>query len=224
MTSTTPMPPHLAYFDRLVQLDRPGAMSLVERFLVEHNGDVASLYDEVLVPALIHTGQEWQEDRISVAHEHYISEVTRDLILRHGPRIWARPDAITGTAVACCAPHERHVLGLMMASDILRAAGLEVHLLGEGAPSESIRDFVAEFRASVLALSVSLAEHLDEAAWLISQSRSISPSLLVIAGGRALSGLDDPCSRIGADFVACDLRALHRQLPALLRNRFGSPS
>lgn len=224
MTSTIPMPPHLAYFDRLVQLDRPGAMSLVERFLVEHDGNVVSLYDEVLVPALIHTGQEWQEDRISVAHEHYIIEVTRDLILRHGPRIWARPDVITGTAVACCAPHERHVLGLMMASDILRAAGLEVHLLGEGAPSESIRDFVAEFRASVLALSVSLTEHLDEAAWLIAQSRSVSPSLLVIAGGRALSQLDDPRSRIGADFVACDLQALHRQLPALLRNRFGAPS
>lgn len=224
MTSTTKMPPHLAYFERLVQLDRPGAMNLVERFLLDRDGDVASLYDEVLVPALIHTGQEWQEDRISVAHEHYISEVTRDLILRHGPRIWARPGAISGTAVACCAPHERHVLGLMMASDILRAAGLEVHLLGEGAPSEAIRDFVAEFRANVLALSVSMTEHLDEAAWLIEQSRAVSPSLLVIAGGRALSQVDDPCARIGADFVACDLRALHRELPALLRGRLGSPS
>jgi methanogenic corrinoid protein MtbC1 len=199
-------------------------MTLVARFLADRGGDVASLYDEVLVPALIHTGQEWQEDRISVAHEHYISEVTRDLILRHGPRIWASPNAVKGTAVACCAPQERHVLGLMMASDILRAAGLDVHLLGEGAPSESIRDFVAEFRANVLALSISLPEHLDEAAWLIQQSRSVSPSLLVIAGGRALSELDDPRSRIGADFVACDLRALHRELPALLRNRLGSPS
>ncbi|WP_169976662.1 cobalamin B12-binding domain-containing protein [Tautonia rosea] len=224
MTTTAQTPPHLAYFERLVQLDRPGAMTLVERFLLERDGDVASLYDEVLVPALIHTGQEWQEDRISVAHEHYISEVTRDLILRHGPRIWASPDAIRGTAVACCAPHERHVLGLMMASDILRAAGLEVHLLGEGAPSESIRDFVAEFRADVLALSVSLPEHLDEAAWLIEQSRSVRPSLLVLAGGRALSHLDDPASRVGADFVACDLRALHRQLPSLLRGRLPSPS
>ena len=224
MTTTTQMPPHLAYFDRLLQLDRPGAMALVERFLIDHQGDVARLYDEVLVPALIHTGQEWQEDRISVAHEHYISEVTRDLILRHGPRIWAAPDATQGVAVACCAPTERHVLGLMMASDILRATGLEVHLLGEGAPSESVRDFVAEFQADVLALSVSLCDHLDDASWLITQCRSVRPSLLVLAGGRALAGLPDPAARIGADLVVCDLRELHRQLPSLIRNRLNRSS
>lgn len=219
MKATAQKPPHLAYFDRLLQLDRPGAMSLVDRFLKDHGGDVTSLYDKVLVPALIHTGNEWQEDRISVAHEHYISEVTRDLILRHGPRLWAAPGASQGRAVACCAPTERHILGLMMASDILRAAGLEVHLLGEGAPSESVRDFVAEFRANVLAISISLSEHLDEAAFLIDECRKIVPTLLVIAGGRALSGLDDPASRIQADLVACNLRELHRELPGLLRNR-----
>lgn len=218
MSTTSPTSPHLAYFERLLQLDRPGAKALVDRFLKERGGDVTSLYDEILIPALIHTGNEWQEDRISVAHEHYISEVTRDLILRHGPRLWASPEAIHGSAVACCAPTERHVLGLMMAADILRAAGLEVHLLGEGVPSESIRAFVAEFRAEVLAISISLPEHLDEAARMIAECRAIQPALLVIAGGRALAGLDDPLGRIGADLVACDLRELHRELPSLLRN------
>jgi methanogenic corrinoid protein MtbC1 len=224
MDTATQMPPHLAYFERLVQLDRPGAIGLVDRFLIERDGDVASLYDEVLIPALIHTGQEWQEARISVAHEHYISEVTRDLILRHGPRIWASPGAIRGTAVACCAPNERHVLGLMMAADILRAAGLEVHLLGEGAPPESVRDFVSEFRADVLAISVSIPDHLADAASMIEQCRAVRPSIFVIAGGRALSGLDDPGAEIGADLVACDLRNLHARLPDLLRRHLGASS
>jgi methanogenic corrinoid protein MtbC1 len=216
MSSVETRPLYLSYFDRLLKLDRQGAVKLVDQYLIEHEGDVASLYADILVPALVHTGQQWQEERISVAHEHYISEVTRDLILRHGPRLWASPDAIHSSAVACCAPNERHVLGLMMAADILRAAGLDVHLLGEGAPAESVGDFVAEISADVLALSVSLPEHLDDASALISGARSRRPSLFVIAGGRGLAELPDPASRIGADFVTSDLRELHRILPRLL--------
>jgi methanogenic corrinoid protein MtbC1 len=104
----------------------------------------------------------------------------------------------------------------MMAADILRAAGLDVHLLGEGAPADSVGDFVSEVSAEVLALSVSLSEHLDDASALIAGARSRRPSLIVIAGGRGLSGLPDPASRVGADFVTSDLRELHRMLPRLL--------
>ena len=53
-------------------------------------------------------GREWEAGRISVAHEHYISEVTRDVIRQYGPRTW--PEAAAGgpVAVTCCVPRERH--------------------------------------------------------------------------------------------------------------------
>ena len=193
--TTTDAPLYLDYYEHLLRLDRAGALRVVDGYLAERGGDVAGLYADVLVPALIHTGQQWQEERISVAHEHYISEVTRDLILRYGPRIWAANVGASGAAVACCAPGERHVLGLLMASDVLRATGLEVHLLGEGAPPESIRDFIAETGADVLALSVSIPEHLDEAAELVAMARSANPRLVVIAGGRGLADLPDAAAR-----------------------------
>ena len=219
MSHAADVPLYLTYYDRLLRLDRPGAMLMVDQYLAERDDDVASLYAEILVPALVHTGEQWQEDRISVAHEHYISEVTRDLILRHGPRLWADPDASNGTAVACCAPNERHVLGLMMVADILRAASLDVHLLGEGAPPHAVRDFVADLQADVLALSVSLPEHLDDATQLVTEARSARPSLLVIAGGRGLAGLSEPAARLGADYVSNDLRTLHGSLPEWLAGR-----
>ncbi|RUL88422.1 cobalamin B12-binding domain-containing protein [Tautonia sociabilis] len=208
--------PFFAYDRRLVQLDRLGAVELVDRFLEGSGHDVAALDSDVFVPALELTGQQWEEGRITVAHEHSISEVTRDLILRHGPRLWAAPEAITGTAVSCCAPNERHVLALMMGSDLLRAAGLQVHLLGEGAPADSVRDFIEQVGADVLALSVSLPEHRDDARSLIALARSSRPWLLVLAGGRGLNGLSDPASHVGADFASNDLRTLHRILPGLL--------
>ena len=62
------------------------------------------LYVDVLMPAMVHTGREWEADRISVAHEHYISEVTRDLIRQYGPRLYADLDEDGPVAVATCAP------------------------------------------------------------------------------------------------------------------------
>ncbi len=95
-------PLYIQYFESLRRLDRRGAQQVVDGYL-NGGADVEGLYIDVLMPALIHTGQEWEQDRISVAHEHYISEVTRDLIRRIGPRLWSEPNGDAPVALACCA-------------------------------------------------------------------------------------------------------------------------
>lgn len=218
-------PAYLAYFQRLLQLDRQGALSLVNAYLAEHSGDIVRLYNEVLMPALIHAGAEWEADRISVAHEHYISEVTRDLIFRLGPLLWesVNPGDNPPVAVTCAAPDERHVLGLLMVGDILRASGLIVHPLGEGAPARAVADFTAQLGANLLAISIALPEHFPQAAELIELARKASPRLLVLAGGNALRSHPDAPSTLGADFWASDIEGLRGLLPELL-NRLRAPN
>jgi len=209
----TEVPLYLDYFERLRRLDRRGAVELVRGYLAERD-DVEGLYVDVLMPALIHTGREWERDRISVAHEHYISEVTRDLVRQFGPRLWSEPGGTApvavAVAVACCPPGERHALGLLMIGDVLRAEGLEVHMLGEGAPAGSVRDFVVESGADLLCLSVALEDHLPEAAGLIALTRAARPGLAVMAGGAAFAGDAGRARAIGADHFAADARAARR--------------
>jgi len=208
----TEVPLYLDYFERLRRLDRRGAVALVRGYLAERD-DVEGLYVDVLMPALIHTGREWERDRISVAHEHYISEVTRDLVRQFGPRLWSEPGGTApapvavAVAVACCPPGERHALGLLMIGDVLRAEGLEVHMLGEGAPAGSVRDFVVESGADLLCLSVALEDHLPEAAGLIALTRAARPGLAVMAGGAAFAGDAGRARGSGADHFAADARA-----------------
>src|SRR4051812_46855722 len=92
---------------RLAALDRRGAFALVDDYLAGQP-DVVGLYADVLEPALIHAGGEWERNRISVAHEHYISEAARDLIRRHGPHPGSEAPEPVATAVACGSPRERH--------------------------------------------------------------------------------------------------------------------
>ncbi|CAN5810555.1 hypothetical protein BH23PLA1_BH23PLA1_01590 [soil metagenome] len=207
---------HLDYYERLRQLDRPAALEVVEDFLAQ-GGEIEGLYTEILIPALMLAGEDWEADRISVAHEHFISEVTRDLIYRYGPQMWSQTNSSLPVTVACCAPGERHSLGLLMICDLLRACGLSVFSLGEGAPAEAVRDFVSQANAQWLCLSVALSLHLPEARDLIELARLARPNLKVLAGGAAFEGQSERALAIGADHFANDLRDLRRQLPELLR-------
>jgi methanogenic corrinoid protein MtbC1 len=202
-----------------MRFDRSGAVGLVEEYL-ETGGDVVGAYCDVLMPAMRHVGAEWEADRLSVAHEHYVSEVTRDLIQRLGSRVWVEVDPAGPLAVAGCVPGERHVLGLLMIRDILRVSGVRVHLLGEGAPAEAIRDFVLQTGADWLCLSCTLPVHLPEAADVVAMARGVRPGLKVLFGGAAFHG--SGCARaLGGDHYASDLRELQGLLPVLLNGGGG---
>lgn len=216
-------PLYLEYFERLRRLDRPGALALVEDYLAT-SGDVLGVYSEILMPALRHTGDEWAADRLSVAHEHYISEVTRELIRGLGPRLWVEAGHPGPVAVAGCVPGERHVLGLMMICDAMRTAGVTVHLLGEGAPAEAICDFVVECGADWVCLSCTLEDHLPEVADLVAMLRAARPQARVLVGGAAFRAKEGPPPPLhGADHFAPDLRALQQLLPTLLEGGAGTP-
>src|SRR3954468_6578908 len=105
-------PPSLDFFDRLMRYDRNGALAVVDDYLAR-SGDVLKLYDDVLGPALAHTGREWEGGRISVKQEQYVTSMALDLVRRHGPGEWSDPPEGAAVAVACCAPRERHHLGIM---------------------------------------------------------------------------------------------------------------
>ncbi|HEX8200890.1 MAG TPA: cobalamin B12-binding domain-containing protein, partial [Isosphaeraceae bacterium] len=220
----TVLDPDLEYYRRLLSFDWPGAIAVVDRYLAERVGDVEGLYAEVLAPALVHTGREWEQGRISVAHEHYISEVTRDVIRRHGRRLWEHAPGSGPVAVACCVPGERHTIGLMMVCDVLAAGGLIVHMLGESAPREAIRDFVVQCGAELLCLSCTLDVFLPDAVDLIGRVRAAGPGLGVVIGGAAFGARGESLARlVGADYFAADIRALRHRLPGWLAGRTGAP-
>lgn len=208
--------PYLEYYDHLLRLDRRQAEQVVARYLAEQ-GDVVGLFVDVLMAALEHTGSEWERGKITVAHEHFISKVTSDLVRRFGPRhrvgprLHASPPPEATVAVASCVSGERHSIGLMMVCDVIRAAGINVHELGEGAPPEAIRDFVLQSRADLLCLSCAMDFHLPDAADLIAMVRQARPGIAVAVGGAALRGKDDRVLRfLDADYTGADAREVLR--------------
>ncbi len=216
-------PAYLMYYRSLRALNRGHAEAIVERYLAD-GGSVEGLYADVLMPAMDYSGRQWQLGRISVAHEHYISEVTRDLVGRYGPRMYADVPVRGLVAVLGCVPGERHTIGLMMIADVFRAGGLAVHALGEGLPSEAIAEFVAEDGADLIGLSCALDIRLPDLADLIPLVRHARPGIGVAVGGLAIrSGGESMGRRLGADYDAADVREARHRMPDWIASLARSP-
>ena len=113
---------------------------------------------EIVLAALAEVGDRWAEGEMSVAHEHFCSEVLRGRLLglARGWTIEAGP-----LALLACPPGERHDLGLLAFGVALRDAGWRVAYLGHDTPLGTLgetADRLAPARVIVAALERSRFE------------------------------------------------------------------
>ena len=105
---------------------------------------------DVVLPLLRRLGERWADGEVSVAQEHFASNLLRDRLhaLAQG---W---DAGMGPrALLACPPGEGHHLGLSCFGLAMRARGWRVTFLGAETPFETIAETVAELEPDVTALS-----------------------------------------------------------------------
>ena len=147
--------------------------------------DVRALYERLLTPALEEIGRLWEVGRIDVAQEHYATGVTRSVMERL--RAGAPPAAPNGHAVVCVsAGGDHHDLGLRMVADYFAMDGWAVHYLGALVPIADVVAAVAREGADLLALSVTLPSHAEDARALAA-AVAADGRARVLVGGRAFA-------------------------------------
>jgi methanogenic corrinoid protein MtbC1 len=166
---------------------------LLERAFGLHAADVA--FGEILAPVLVRVGAAWETGQLTVGQEHLISGAVRARLERLLAD--ARGD-VRGVAVLACAPGERHELGLMMLAVLLRADGWQAAYLGPDTPLADTIELAERLSASVVAISVSMAERLEAIEGL-----TLPPRTRLLLGGAAVS--QEVARRHGALDVEEDL-------------------
>ena len=110
------------------------------------------LLQDVLMPVLKETGDDWHRRRASIAHEHVLSSAVRN-VLGSLLRVYARPDAPARVLFATPAG-ERHELGTLGAAMLAAASGLGVAYLGPDLPARDIVESVGPAGAKVVVLGL----------------------------------------------------------------------
>lgn len=188
------------YLLALLKGDRRAAVDLVLHAAQRGELSVRDAYTEVLQPVQRELGRMWHLNEITVAEEHFAT-ATSELTLSALYGMLPRQSANGLSVVACAVEGNAHVLGIRMVADFLEMAGWRVLFLGGNLPAADVAMCALTFRPELLALSATLAIHLDAVRETIRQVRA-AHRLPIIVGGAAFAGSHDLWRAVGADDIA----------------------
>ena len=86
---------------------------------------------ELILPALMQVGREWEQGTLAVSQEHFASNVIRARLLSLA-RLWGR--GAGPVVVLACAPGEQHDISLLAFGLVLRSHGWRIIFLGADTP------------------------------------------------------------------------------------------
>jgi MerR family transcriptional regulator, light-induced transcriptional regulator len=180
-------------------LDEGAAQAALDRLLSGFS--TAAVLRDVLLPYLRELGERWERGDVSVAQEHFASQVVRGRLLGLA-RGWDRG---TGPrALLACMPGELHDLGLIAFGLGLRDHGWRITFLGPDVPLDTLADTVAAHRPDAVMLAATTPARFEAGRGALRRLARVAPVWIAGAGARPGLGarpLDlDPLA--AADHVA----------------------
>lgn len=120
----------------------------------------AELLRQVVVPVLTEVGDDWCKRRVSVAHEHLISVVVRN-VLGSFLHVYGRPQSPVRILLSTPV-HERHEFGVLGAALLAASAGFDAIYLGPELPAGEIVECAVTAQTDVVVLGVTAADRGDD--------------------------------------------------------------
>ena len=159
----------------LDRLDEQAANTALDRLFSAYT--VETVLQDVVLPYLHRLGERWEAGEISVAQEHFASNLLRGRLLGLAQG-WGQGQG--PGAILACLPGEQHELGLLAFGIALRRRGWRITYLGTDSPIGAVADTARSvLPAVVVLLSMSpdnFLDHTHEIAKLANQVQ------VVIAG------------------------------------------
>jgi MerR family transcriptional regulator, light-induced transcriptional regulator len=143
----------------LDRLDEPAANTTLDRLFATYT--VETVLQEVVLPYLHRLGDRWESGEVSVAQEHFASNLLRGRLLGLAQG-WGQGRG--PAAVLACVPSEHHELGLLVFGVTLRRRGWRITYLGTDSPIGAVADISRSVQpAVVILLSMNPEGFLDHA-------------------------------------------------------------
>ena len=131
----------------LDRLDEPAANTALDRLFAAYT--VETVLQEVVLPYLHRLGDRWEAGEISVAQEHFASNLLRGRLLGLAQG-WGQGRG--PVAILACVPGEQHELGLLAFGVALRRRGWRITYLGTDSPIGAVADLAGSLLPAVVVL------------------------------------------------------------------------
>lgn len=191
-----------AYLDYLLKGKRRDATLLITQ-LIQDGVTIRDIYQNIFQVAQYEVGNLWQCNKITVAHEHYCTAATQQIMSGLYQHVFSS-ERKGKTMVASSIAGEMHELGIRMVSDFFEMDGWDTYYLGANVPDHQLQEYLKEYKADIFALSVTLPTHISKTATLIKKIRSNTnlSHLKIMVGGYPFLINPELLEEIGADAFA----------------------
>jgi predicted PurR-regulated permease PerM len=218
----------LTYYQRLVAGDQDEATEIVEEFAREKSTE--AVYDEVLIPALILTGRDRREGRLTDENVEFIISTTREILedlpaldrkLKKGEPapVDVAADGLT-TVLGCPGRGEMDGLCLVMLGYLLDQARFSMHVLSPNLLSSEMVTTCTEKKPDIVVISSLPPGGLAQARYLLKRLKSDCPNARVLVGRWGTSATTEKQTALlreaDADLVATTLLEARAQLVQVL--------
>lgn len=179
-----------AYLDALLRSKTGEAYAVIED--ARNQGiPIRSIYEDILKVVMNEVGSLWHQNKLTVDKEHYCTSVTQTVMARFYDELFLQPRNHR-TLLCCAVGSELHEMGGRMVSDLFEHAGWDTYYLGAAVPEKALLNAIKEHKPDLVALSVTMPQHLRECESMAMSVKRMYPTCKVAVGGRAF----DMTSRI----------------------------
>jgi MerR family transcriptional regulator, light-induced transcriptional regulator len=187
------------YLEFLLDGDRHSAGKMIIE-AVDNGISVKDIYLNVFQSSLYEIGRLWQENKITVAQEHYCTAATQLIMSQLYPYI-SKGEKTGKVLVATSVSKELHEIGVRMVADFFEMEGWNTFYLGANTPTESIIETIIENNADLLLISATISSHIGEVIELIKTVRSCREcrDSKIIVGGYPFIVDKELWKKVGAD-------------------------
>ena len=194
------------YMQSLFDKDMRKTLSLIQEF-TERGLPVTTIYVDILAESMRRVGELWHTARITVDTEHYCTSVTQMAMAQMYPLIF-EGERNQKSVLCACPGTELHEMGARMVADLFENAGWDSIFLGAAVPESAMMEAIRTNQPDLVALSVTMPQHLITCQELVAAIRRDFPNLKIAVGGGAFSNTNQIWSQWPIDYYTTDAREL----------------
>lgn len=143
----------------------------------------ADFFDKILKQAMWDIGEDWKNNKISIATEHVASNIAQTLvkIIMEGVSVSANKKKI----LICVPVGEEHHLGCDVLETYLSIKGFKVYNMGTSIPTESIISFIYNNKPDIVFISITLPDNISAGQRLVRKINN-ECKIPILIGGYAM--------------------------------------
>lgn len=174
----------------LIDKDEDNFIALYEEEVIEYFS-IREIIDDIFKVVLYRVGDLWEQGLISVADEHYASNIVRKTInhLKYNQGDNIKHKKVVSFAIGS----EQHTLGIEMINTYLSSVGIDTYYLGGNLPLRSMQNAISEIQPDFIFISVTLKEHMNSLDYVIDYiNHSNEKQMDICIGGQGIEGYRVP--------------------------------